>query len=315
MRKGWTVAAVAAVLGVGGAASAHELTCEKHVNGEQVARVDTYPTTVEFTYRVRNVHPAATSVIDSVDDANLGWRGFVWTPGAPLALGVGQSADASFSLRLDSYEACLSLAMGDGRDDEFFDSDLRVMWALGETQCSARLICEQPRGCQGELCPTVRGPTRDEGFFKTHEQPLRACLASGPVDLGVLGQVTTAEQALGLLWGSPELFDNGQPRGEGDALRFDVGRQLLVATCNGRLFGTQPQDAALLERARTALSGVDCQGMKAARKALGTFNTSGAEEPQPAGFTPGTPAPVRARSVADDFTRPSGLGCEAAGSR
>jgi hypothetical protein len=302
---------VAAVLGVGGAASAHELTCEKRVNGMPVAAVDTYPATVNFTFRVNNVHPNATSVATSIEDRLLAGYGFSWPGSTPLALDVGQSAEASFSLVVASYEACLTFAESDGAQDAYFDNDLRVTWDLGETQCSARLQCLPPSnecpGCQ----PLRPEPTRDEGFFKTHEQALRTCLASGPVDLGLLGRVTTAEQALGLLWGSPELYADGKKRSTADAARFDVGRQLLVATCNGRVFGSQPKEEGLLDRARGMLSGLDCQGMGEARKALSAFNSAGAREPVAVDAGPATP--VRARATASDFTRPSGFGC--AGSR
>jgi hypothetical protein len=312
MQRGWRAAAVAAVLGVGGAASAHELTCLKLANDEPVTSVERYPTTVEFLYRIDNVHPSATSVATSAEDPLLEGRGFVFGQALPLALGVGQHTVSRFSVRLESYEACLELARSDGRDDSHFDSDFRVTWELGATQCRARLTCEK----RPDSGPTVLPPpTRDEGFFKTHEQAVGACLASGPVALGALGRVTTVARALGLLWGSPELHEDGRARTAGDSLRFDVGRQLLVATCNARLFGGQPGDTGLLERAREALSGRDCQGLREVRQGLEAFSGSGTREPVPAGFDAGPSAPVRARALADDFTRPSGLGCDGAGSR
>src|SRR4051812_5827509 len=46
MHRGWRAAVVAAALGVGGAASAHEFRCEKHVDGQPVAHIDEYPVTV-----------------------------------------------------------------------------------------------------------------------------------------------------------------------------------------------------------------------------------------------------------------------------
>lgn len=312
MQRGWRAAAVAAVLGLGGAASGHELKCEKLINGVDETRLSYYPATLEVRYLVFNAHPSATSVAQSAEDPLLAPYGFRFTPGTPLALPVGAWSDHSFLLSIDSYEDCLDLAARDGREDAHFDSTFRVTWPLGETQCSARLICEEPTysdDCElnPESCPVLRGPTRDGGFFKTHEKALGACLASGPVELGALGQVKTVEQALGLLWGSPLLHENGEPRTQGDALRFDVGRQQLVATCNARLFGAQPPQAA-----KDALAGSDCGALNGALKALQGFNASGTK--QPAGVDAGPSTPVHARTVADDFTRPSGLDC-AGGSR
>ena len=313
MQRGWRAAAVAAVLGLGGAAGAHELKCEKLMGDGDELRVSSYPATIEVRYLVYNAHPTETSVAQSAEDPLLAPYGFRFTPVTPLAIPVGGWSDSSFLLTIDSYEDCLDLAARDGREDDNFDSTFRVTWPLGETQCGARLICGSPiytDDCElnPESCPVLRGPTtRDEGFFKTHEKALGTCLASGPVDLGALGQVRTPEQALGLLWGSPLLYENGEPRTQGDALRFDVGRQQLVATCNERLFGAQPPRAA-----KAALAGNDCGALSGALKALQGFNASGTKKPVSVDAGPSTP--VHARTVADDFTRPSGLDC-AGGSR
>ncbi len=312
MQRGWRAAAAVAVLGWGGAAGAHELRCEKLINGVEETRLSTYPATLEVRYRVSNVHPTETSVAQSAEDPLFAQFGFTFTPGTPLALPVGAVADSTFLLRIETYGDCLDYATRDGRVDTNIDSTFRVTWPLGETQCSARLVCDEP-GWSDECevnplaCPVLRPTTRDEGFFKTHEKALGACLASGPVDLGALGQVRTAEQALGLLWGSPLLYENGEPRTRGDALRFDVGRQQLVATCNARLFGTQPPPEA-----QAALAGNDCSALKGALQALQGFNASGTT--RPASLDAGPSTPVHARTVADDFTRPSGFDC-AGGSR
>ncbi|XXF78468.1 hypothetical protein P2318_01550 [Myxococcaceae bacterium GXIMD 01537] len=312
LRRG-RAAAIAAVLCMGGAAGAHELTCDKRVNGAQVAVVREFPTTVEFTYRVNNVHPSATSELVRAEDPILVDYGFVFTPGTPLALPVGASAEARLRVYLQQPSDCFMYSILDGIDDGAFDSTFRVTWPLGETQCAARLICDpEPPECAPEDCP-VFAPRRtgDEGFFKTHEEPLQACLAAGPVELGALGTVETVEQGLGLLWGSPELHADGAPRTPGEALRFDVGRQLLVAACNSRLYGAQPPRAALLTEARGALSGPDCQGLRAVLSPLKAFNASGVGQPQPEGQRAGPSTPVHAKSLARDFTRPSGFDCDA----
>lgn len=311
MHRGWKAAAVAAVLGVGGAASAHELVCEQYINGSMFSFVGMFPATVEFQYRIFNVHPTAESVALSVEDPALASYGFTFSEPLPLGIPVGGYKDASFSVQLNSYQDCLKLAAADGEDDGMFNNTFRVTWDLGETQCTAQVFCMYSNPCPGGVCLTG-APTRDEGYFKTHEPLVDACLASGPVDLGTLGQVKTREQALGLLWGSPTLHEDGQPRSAADALRFDVGRELLVATCNSRVYGAKPQDASLLEKAHQSLSGGACEDLSGLKTALRGFNTSGTSQPQPAGVDAGPSTPVHARTVADDFTRPSGTDCASA---
>lgn len=311
MHRGWKAAALAAVLGVGGAASAHELVCEQYIDGAILGAVGSFPATVQFQFRIFNVHPTAESVALSVEDPALASYGFTFSEPLPLGVPVGGYRDASFSLRIDSLADCERLAAADGDDDGVLTNTFRVTWDLGETQCTAQLLCFTSGPCPGGVCLTG-GPTRDEGYFKTHEQLVEACLSSGPVDLGALGQVKTREQALGVLWGSPTLHNDGQPRSSADALRFDVGRELLVATCNSRVYGAKPQDASLLDSANKALGGGACEDLSGLKTALRGFNTSGTSQPQPAGVDAGPATPVHARTVADDFTRPSGTDCASA---
>jgi hypothetical protein len=55
MRIGWIVMTAAMLMGR--VAFAHELACEKQVNGESVYEVRSYPATLEWTMTVHNVHP------------------------------------------------------------------------------------------------------------------------------------------------------------------------------------------------------------------------------------------------------------------
>jgi hypothetical protein len=316
MHRGWGAAVFAAALGVGGVASAHEFECEKHVNGQPVARVDEYPTKLRFDYRLTNLHPSVESIASQVEDPVLAGYGWRFKHPTPLVVPVGGSADADFLLQVGSYEECMALAAKDGADDGVFDTTFRVVWPLGEDQCIARLVCEPPfvpppppRPCELDGPCVEPKVTRDEGFFKVHESALQQCVNASPVDLGGLGVVSTLPQALGVLWGSPTLHRNDMPRGAVDAARFLLARQYLVAQCNARLFGTYPADMDLLQNAWRALSDTRCQEMGALRSRLRKFTAAWRHNPLPDDFEPGQPTPSHAESIAEDFTQPSGLGC------
>ncbi|WP_224371958.1 hypothetical protein [Hyalangium versicolor] len=315
MQRGWRVAVFTAALGVGGTAYAHEFDCEKRVNGQPVVHVEEYPITVRFDDRLINIHPTAPSLALNAEDTGLTGRGWSFEYALPLAVPVGESADQKFLIQLGSYEECRALAAQDGSDDGAFDSTFRVVWPLGEDQCAARLVCDPPyvppppTDCEvTNSCPEPR-VTRDEGFFKVHEQALQQCVELFPIELGSLGTVSTLEQALGVLWGSPSLYRNGESRTPLDTARLLLARQVLVAHCNAYLFGSFTRPADLLDTGRTALSGAQCQGIGALRSALREMNVEGRELVLPADVDPGPPTPAHAQSIADDFTQPSGQNC------
>jgi hypothetical protein len=152
--------------------------------------------------------------------------------------------------------------------------------------------------------------TRDEGFFKVHESALEQCVNLFPIELGGVGTVSTLPQALGVLWASPTLYPNGEPRTPLDTTRLLLARQVLVAHCNGYLLGWFPIPADLLWDGHAALSGTQCQGMEELREALREMNVDGRARPLPDGFDPGPPTPAHAQSIAEDFTQPSGQSCQ-----
>ncbi|MFL5348376.1 MAG: hypothetical protein ACJ8AT_26570 [Hyalangium sp.] len=315
MQRGWRAAVVAAALGVGGAASAHEFRCEKHVDGQPVAHIDEYPVTVRFDDKLINIHPTAPSLALRAEDPGLTRSGWSFQYALPLAVPVGGSADSSFLLQIHSYEECRALAARDGSDDGAFDSTFRVVWPLGEDQCAARLVCDRPYeppppyDCHATNdCPEPR-VTRDEGFFKVHESALQQCVDLFPIELGSVGTVSTLEQALGVLWASPTLYRNGEPRTPLDTARLMLARQVLVAHCNAYLFGSFPLPADLLESGRAALSGIQCRELGALRGELREMNVEGREFDLPADFEPGQATPAHAQSIAEDFTQPSGQRC------
>lgn len=325
MQRGWKAAAVAAVLGVAGAAGAHEFTCEKRVQvkGEgqgrpgEGPRVTKFPATLRFTYTLRNVHPSAESVANGVEDPLLARYGFGAPFPAPLALEVGGSRDASFELKVDSPEACQALAASDGKADDSFDSALRVKWDLGETQCAARVTCCEPfvdceMACPPDdpLCvetpsnPVAPGASRNAGFFKVHEGALEQCLALGRIDLGV-ARVDALEQALGLLWASPGLDRNGGVRSGEDARRFELAREALVTRCNERLFGASAKRGRALDEALRMLRGNSGgEGLERLTAELRRHNEAGAREALPGSFDAGRATPAHASRIAVDPMEP-----------
>jgi hypothetical protein len=317
MQRGWRAALAGAVLAVGGAAQAHEFQCETHVNGQPVAHIEEYPVAVRFDDKLINIHPTAPSLALQAEDPVLVASGWSFEYALPLAVPVGGSAEKKFTLQIHSYEECRALAARDGSDDGALDTTFRVVWPLGEDQATARLVCDAPYvppppvDCEvTNTCPEPR-VTRDEGFFKVHELLLQQCVELFPIDLGSVGTVSTLPQALGVLWASPTLYTNGEPRTPLDAARLRLARQVMVAHCNAFLLGSFPIPGALLDNGRMALSGTQCQGMGPLRDALRTMNEEGQALPLPDGLEAGPATPAHAQSIAQDFTQPSGQSCPA----
>jgi hypothetical protein len=303
-------AALAAALGVANTARAHELTCEKTVNGQKLVSVDSFPTTVTFQLTVTNVLSTDTSVALTASDPLLEGLGFSFTPAPPISLGVGESVSDSFDVTLHSFDECVQLASttaGETLSTDVIDNVFRITWDLGEAECHARVICvpPSPPPCEND-CVEGNGATRTMGFFKTHEQALTQCLASGPIDLGFV-TIVTLQDALGLLWGSPVRFADGTARDTLDKDRFLLGRQTLTAICNQRLFGTM---TTLIADAVAALGGTDCTLISSLESMVDAFNNSGDSVAFPSGFTPGPATPRDAQSKAVDPTAPSGQSCQ-----
>ncbi|HZN95234.1 MAG TPA: hypothetical protein VFB81_21130 [Myxococcales bacterium] len=275
-----------------GTASAHELICEKTFNGEQVLSVDTYPASVEVVITISNTHLSSPSTALAVEITGLPDESGLFSP--PFTLPVGGSQTATLNVHIGSYQECLALAALDFVADNTLNNTVKVIWDMGSSQCGAQLICKPP----GEQPPG--GATRTMGFFKTHEQATQACLAAGPIDLELV-TVDTLEEALGLLWASPAKYDGGGKRTEWDRSALLLGRQLMVAICNERLFGAD-LSAALVEQSLAALGGTDCGLMHSLQSQLDAFNNSNDEVPFPPGFDPGPATPQHARDIADDPT-------------
>jgi hypothetical protein len=321
MLRGWKGVAMVAVMGVGGVAGAHEFVCDKAVEvmrrdvGVPANKVEYFPNTLRFEYRLDNIHPTGESVAQSVYDPLLATRGWNFPLSMPLVVKVKESKRAHFTVQVKSPEQCMELAASDGKVDEHFDSTFRVKWALGETQCSVRVTCctegvdcqvqcpEEDPDCQETSGgnPGVRAVTRSAGFYKVRPQALEQCLAQGSIALGGVAKVDSVETALGMLWASPSLKQDGESRGALETQRFELGREALVATCNARLFGTEAK-GKLLDKVAWALSSPKDSRLEELLAKLRKHNGSGEGLPLPQGFHAGQATPARAATLAIDPT-------------
>lgn len=294
---------LAFVIGASGSASASYLTCTESVNANPTATIEVFPSTLAFDLTVTEAwcqwcdtqdatnwcHTtcpgSAYSVVVSESDAALetllkGPIPWVTTnsPNSfPFALRNGASVTTTVEATLSSYADCASwgralipAALPDGSGRIVITDSYRVTWSMdgappNKADCSAQVTCLPPLG-----------PTRTLGYFKTHPAATEACVAGAPIDLGFMtiaqGDVTTA---LGLLGASPAKYASGQKRSKFDQARVVLGRQLLVAICNGRVFGSEPSDPDLVGNAVAALRGTGCSAMNWLQGQLDAFNNSG----------------------------------------
>jgi hypothetical protein len=322
---------------VAGPLLAHELDCEKTVDGESIVIVDHYPSTLTWRLTVRNTHPTAVSTVLSISDPMLEARGFSWA--TPFDLAVGAEASATFDTSVGSFSDCVALGgVGSGPVIDIavsqqvpVDNVMTAGWDLGEAQCTARVICRpdagqpvsgRPDGGQifvsrpgnsvtvgssqpdgGETPPIVG---RTIGFFKTQPDVVDQCLAGGAIDLGGM-KIDSTVAALGLLWGSPQRFLHGEHRSDLDRARFLAARQAFVAECNQRLFGGRAD--TIIAQTKTELRRQDCGRLSALENELAAFADAGSGRPLPAGWKLGVATPRSARDRAIDPTTPSGQSC------
>lgn len=148
-RKGWTIAGLSAALLVAApAARAHELECEKTVNGEVFLEADDFPLTLHYSLTVRNIHPSLPSEVLEASDPLLESLGF---PGfdVPFTLPLDGEETKTFNVVLDDVEDCLKLAEDDGIEDDIIDNVFTVAWDDGSDVCTARVRCIPPETQSG----------------------------------------------------------------------------------------------------------------------------------------------------------------------
>ncbi len=298
----WSALAVTALF-VAPWARAHELTCEKTVDGVTYEDVSTYPTTLHYKLTVTNALSNASSDVLSEEDALLEGLGFAFDPAPPFTLLPSGSQSYTDDVTVESYEQCLELAAKSGNEDSpFIDNTYVVGWDDSSATCEARVKCLPPKP------PPQGGTTRTIGFWKTHLGAITQCVDDGSIDLGFL-TVTTVPQALGILWASPAKYSGGGKRSQLDQDRLITAKQLLGAICNNREFGTPTTPSDLISQTQTALSGTVCADMLTLEGELDAYNQSGDAQPLPNGFPAGKADPKTTRALASDPTTPSGLSC------
>ncbi len=304
-KREWVAAVCAVVMGGSGVASAHDLVCEKRVNGETMAVADSYPFTANYSFKVTNVHPTLPSILLTATDDVLSSEGFTFTPPPPVSIPVNGSLTSNFALQIGSYDECLTIAEMDGVADSRIDNVFTVTFDLGAYMCGASLTCER------EQPPPVEctNATRTLGFFKNRILTVTQCLALGPINLGAIGTISTLPAAEGILWGSPAKYPQGGTRSQLDRLRFLLARQTLVGICNQRLFGATPDPASLLTDAVAALNTTQCDVISPLINDVDAFNNGCDSFPLPANFVPGPSTPQAAEAIAVDPTSNSGQSC------
>lgn len=281
-------------------AQAHLLSCDKTVNGVTYLEVSNYPATLSYVVTINNASPEFGSDVLSASDPLLEGEGYFFSPAPPFSLALGESKSYTYpDIVLADEAACLALAAKDGTVDDRIDNLFETSWDGGSATCMASVVCKTPPPPP----PPPSGVTRTMGFYKTHEQALSQCLAALPISLDL-------SSALGLLWGSPAVYDTGDKRSEIDRDRFILERQLLTAACNAYLFPPVSSDITnLIIAGFNALSGTDCALMLDLKDKLEAYNQSGDGADFPSGFDAGPATPQHARSIADDPTTPSGDQC------
>ncbi|MGZ6142149.1 MAG: hypothetical protein ACXWLM_02365 [Myxococcales bacterium] len=282
------------------ATQAHELSCDKTVNGQHVIEVSAFPTDLQYVLTITNTHPTLPSDVLSATDT-------MWPVQQtfPFTLAVGESWVMQVGWHLTSYVECKRVAATLGGVDTL-DNIFTVTWDQGQASCEARVVCV-PEVCTRD-CTPPGGATRTMGFFKNRESALSQCLAQGSINLGFI-TISTLPSALGLLWGSPAKYSDGDHRSTIDATRFRLARQTMVGICNHRLFGTDPTPASLLTDAVAALAGTSCSNMDTLEGQVDAFNNSGDAIAFPAGFDPGAADPQHASDIAVDPTSASSDSC------
>jgi hypothetical protein len=227
--------------------------------------------------------------------------GFTFDPAPPVSVPVGEEQTYTYTEHLDSPEACLRVANSDGLQDVNIDNTFKVVWDLGEDQCSARVVCAPPppNGCtDSEQCDS--GATRTMGFFMTHLVAMQSCLDEGPVNLGPgFDPILTLQDAEGLFWASTAKYESGENRSDLDKARYLLARQTLVAVCNQRLFGTTPTPPDLIDQALAALNGQVCSDILDLAEQVDAYNNSGDSEDFPSGFVAGPATPQDAMDLAE----------------
>ncbi len=172
MRPSWKGAAAAAAILAAPIASAHQFTCEKTVDGQDVVHVTTYPTTVTYAWTITNPLsvPSTTNLVTDSVFFPQGSPNLPFT--LPLTLAGGASVTESEPLTIDTYDECVDLANATAGGAVTLTNVLTVWFDSTSTTCDAQVVCHPP----GEGCLT-----RTPGYWGTHPNvtaellPIESC--------------------------------------------------------------------------------------------------------------------------------------------
>lgn len=323
LKYAFVFAVLAAVAQV---ASASAFVCSETVNSQASVTVEQFPATLSYDLTVTEAwcvycagqpendwchtlcpggQPSGTySVLETQSDgilAAFSGAPIPWAAAVPFVLTNGADVTTNVTFTLGSYADCAQRAAAAGIAPDaatglIVITDLfRITWSSQGAppyfaECSVPVTCLPPQG-----------PTRTIGYFRTHPAAVAACVAS-PVNLGFMTVAAgNANAALGLLGANPARYDDGTKRSTLDQARILLGRQLLAAICNDRLFGSSPADPELVGAAQAALASGTCTNLSWLQGQLDAFNNSGdTGENYFGSAAPGS---------YPDPTFPSGLGC------
>lgn len=278
-----------AILGMHGTAYATlaELACTSKT--ADASAINSYPATIHYTLNF-TCNFFDNCISNQLDDSLVGPLA---TPQSPRTFPIGSSS-ISYSYDVASYEACAAAAGVSPNGPVSLPNVVTgtVMFGLPGPADGPITSCQTVVTCNP---PTSGGPTRTLGFFKTHVDALSSCIGMGSINLG-FGTVTNLGQALWLLWADPSNFTAVAKA------RLLLGRQVLVAVCNDRLFDTESGD---LSDAISLLGGTQCALMKSMTSDVDAFNNSGDLIAFPAGFDPGSADPALAQSLIGSFSIPN----------
>lgn len=238
MRPSWRGVAAAAAILAAPAASAHELVCEKTVDGMDVAHVFTYPTTVTYDWKITNVASVtsiATGITDSMFDVD---------PPFTVPLPIAEFVAHTQPLEIPSYARCAELAGATPNGPVTLTNTLTVTFDGGTAQCDAQVICHPPEEEDGEGCLT-----RTPGYWSTHPDITAEFLSVtscgrtlSSTEAGASGSITEDLCSIGKdhkLYGSPQ---------EAQLVRQCAAAALNIAASESELLGGSCEEALSAER-------------------------------------------------------------------
>lgn len=118
------------------------------------------------------------------------------------------------------------------------------------------------------------GPTRTQGFWKTHTAFSLSVLSAHPITLGPR-TITTGAELFGGLEANVAKTSTGAKRSALDQARIQLAHQYLAAALNCAAFGCSAATQTLLANASAAYAGTDVSAINAYASQLDAFNSSG----------------------------------------